>query len=147
MSHHIVVYANDTDGNMGISNIVYFTIVEIPVPPVIVVLSPLNTTYISTSVDLILIISKPTGWIGYSLDGAANVTITANTTLTDLSLGSHNIIVYANDTAGLMGASSKIYFTMKEAPPPGIDWTLIGAVAVICIVVGVVVGYFIKRKK
>jgi len=148
-SHNVIVYANDTDGNMGMSNIVYFTIVETPVPPVIAILSPENTTYTSTSVDLTLDINKATSWIGYSLDGEANVTMTGTTTtLTDLSLGSHNVIVYANDTtAGLMGASAKVYFTIEEAPSE-IDWTLIIAVVVIiCIVVAAVAVYLTRRKK
>jgi len=142
------VYANDTDGNMGASDRVYFTIAE-EAPPVIALASPRNKTYTEKSIPLELIISGTTSWIGYSLDGATNTTMTGTTTtLTDLTLGSHNIIVYANDTAGLMGTSDKIYFTIEEAPPPEIDWTLIAAVAIVCIVVGVAAGYFIvKRKK
>jgi nickel transport system substrate-binding protein len=147
-SHNIIVYANDTDGNMGMSNIVHFTIVETPLPPVIAIISPENTTYTSKSVALTLDISEDTDWIGYSLDGAANVTITGDITLTDLSLGSHNIIVYANDTAGLMGSSDTIYFTIEEAPPPEMDWTLIVAVVIIiCIVVGAVAVYLTRRRK
>jgi len=147
-SHRIVVYANDTYGNMGVSNTVYFVIVSVPVPPVIIILSPANTTYTSTSVDLILSISEATTWIRYSLDGAANVTITGTSvTLTGLSLGPHRIKVYANDTTGLIGSSSTVYFTIAEAPPPEINWILIIAVAVIFIVIGAVAVYFIIRKK
>jgi len=147
-SHKIVVYANDTHGNMGISNTVYFVIVAIPVPPVVIILSPANTTYTSTSVDLRLSISEATSWIGYSLDGAANVTITGTSaTLTGLALGSHRVRAYANDTTGLIGSSSTIYFTIAEAPAPEINWTLIIAVAVIFIVIGAVAVYFIMRRK
>ena len=146
-SHTIVIYANDTMGNMGISNAVYFVIAQVA-PPVVIIVSPENTTYTSTSVTLALSINEATEWIGYSLDGAANVTMTGtSTTLTGLSLGSHHITAYARDLTGLTGASNTIYFTIAEAPAPGIDWTLIGAVAIIFIVIGVVVGYFIKRKK
>jgi peptide/nickel transport system substrate-binding protein len=147
-SHNVTVYANDTDGNMAMSDTVDFTIVETPVPPVIAILSPENKTYTSTSVALTFEINKATSWIGYSLDGAATVTITENTTLTELTLGSHNVIVYANDTtAGLMGASAKVYFTIEEAPSE-IDWTLIIAVVVIiCIVVAIVAVYLTRRKK
>ena len=147
-SHRIVIYGNDTYGNMGISNTVYFVIVAIPMSPVIIILSPANTTYTSTSVDLILSISEATTWIRYSLDGAANVTITGTSaTLTGLALGSHRVRAYANDTTGLIGSSSTIYFTIKEAPAPEIDWTLIIAVAVIFIVIGAVAVYFIMRRK
>jgi len=147
-SHRIVVYANDTQGNMGVSNTVYFVIVTTPTPPVVIILSPGNTTYTSTSVDLRLSISEATSWIRYSLDGAANVTITGTSaTLTGLSIGSHWLRAYANDTTGLIGSSSTIYFTIAEAPAPGIDWTLIIAVAVIFIVVGAAAVYLIMRRK
>ena len=143
-SHNIIVYANDTDGNMGASDRVYFTVAE-EAPPVIALASPRNDTYTETSILLELIIVGTTSWIGYSLDGATNVTITGDTTLTDLTIGSHNIVVYVNGTTGLMGSSDIMYFTIEEAP--GIDWILIAAVAIICIVVGVAAGYFIVKYK
>jgi len=80
-------------------------------PPVIIVLSPQNTTYTTSSVPLTFTVNEATSWIGYSLDNQANVTITGNTTLTDLALGPHNIIVYANDNYGNTGSSDKVYFT------------------------------------
>jgi ABC-type transport system substrate-binding protein len=88
--------------------------------PEIAIISPANATYDITNVPLIFTVNEPTHWIGYSLDDAANVTITGNATLTDLSLGSHNIIVYANDTYGNMGASSRVYFTIDDIAPPNI---------------------------
>ena len=145
-SHNIIVYANGTEGNMGASDKVDFTI-ALEAPPVIALASPRNKTYTETSISLELVISGDTSWIGYSLDGEANVTITGDITLTDLSLGSHNIIVYANGTTGLMGSSDIMYFTIEEAPPPEIDWPLIAAVAIICIVVGVVAVYFIVKSR
>jgi parallel beta-helix repeat protein len=87
-------------------------------PPAITIISPQNITYTTSSVPLTFTINEPTSWIGYSLDGQANVTISGNTTLTGLSEGSHNIIVYANDTSGNMGASNRVYFTI--APPTGV---------------------------
>jgi peptide/nickel transport system substrate-binding protein len=147
-SHKVVVYANDTQGNMGTSNTVYFVIVSTPAPPVVIILSPANTTYTSTSLDLRLSISEATEWIKYSLDGAANVTITGTSaTLTGLSLGTHSIKVYANDTTGLIGSSSTLYFTIEEAEAPGIDWILIIAVAAIFVIVGAAVVYVIMRRK
>ncbi|MEA2089730.1 MAG: ABC transporter substrate-binding protein, partial [Thermoproteota archaeon] len=119
-----------------------------PAAPEIIIKSPKNKTYDTTDVELIFTINEATDWIGYSLDGAANITITGDTTLTDLSLGSHNIIVYANDTDGYMSSSDILYFTVEEAPPPEINWPLIVGVAVICIVVGVAAGYYwVTRKK
>jgi len=145
-SHNIIVYANDTEGNMGVSDRIYF-MVATEAPPVIGLASPRNKTYTETSIPLELIISEATSWIGYSLDGAANVTITGTTTtLTDLSLGSHSITAYATDLTDLTGSSDTVYFTV-EAAPSGINWPLIVAVAIICIVVGAVAAYFVTRKK
>jgi hypothetical protein len=81
--------------------------------PEITILSPQNTTYTATSIQLIFTINNETSWIGYSLDFHENVTITGNITLTELSEGGHNIIVFANDTTGLVGASETVYFTVS----------------------------------
>jgi len=113
--HSIIVFANDTNGNMGLSNLVYFTVDS--VSPNILILSPENTTYTTTSVPLTFVIDKATSWIGYSLNGQANETISGSTTLTGVLDGPHHIIVYANDTAGNMGASSTVYFTVDTTPP------------------------------
>ena len=61
--------------------------------------------------------NEPTDWVGYSLDGAANVTLTGYTTLKNLGLGSHGLIVYANDTSGNMG-SRFVSFNVKKIYPP-----------------------------
>jgi len=85
--------------------------------PSITILSPQNTTYTTSSIPLTFTVNEPTSWIGYSLDGQANVTISGNTTLTSLSDGQHSITVYANDTSGNMGASNKVFLTVQTPPP------------------------------
>jgi len=86
-------------------------------PPTINILSPLNATYGTNFVDLTFTIDEPTSWIGYSLDNQQNSTIAGNITLTDLSEGAHHVIIYANDTSGNMGLSSRVYFTLNYIPP------------------------------
>ena len=86
-------------------------------PPEITIISPENTTYGTSSIPLTFYINESTSWIGYSLDGAENVTITGNTTLNGLSDGPHNVIVFANDTIGFMGVSDQIFFTVDTTPP------------------------------
>jgi len=113
-SHYVAVYANDTFDNMGQST-VYFTVDTIP--PTIAVVSPENKTYNLADVPLTFTVDEATSWIGYTLDGQANVTITGNTTLFDLSDGSHDLVVYANDTAGHMGSSSTVYFAIDTTVP------------------------------
>ncbi len=81
-------------------------------PPSITVLSPQNKTYTANNIPLSFSVNESTSWIGYSLDNLANVTITGNTTLTELSSGVHTIVVYANDTSGNMGSSRTVYFNV-----------------------------------
>jgi len=84
-------------------------------PPIITILSPVNKTYCTTLVPITFTVNEPTSWIGYSLDGTANKTVTGNTSLL-LSYGSHNIIVYAKDMAGNEGASTKVTFKVNTPP-------------------------------
>ena len=94
--------------------------------PAITILSPLNAIYpiwipsepdppmpiviVVPPIPLTFTVNETTSWIGYSLDGQANVTITGNTNLAGLSLGPHSVVVYANDTAGNMGSSETVHF-------------------------------------
>jgi parallel beta-helix repeat protein len=87
------------------------------VPINITILSPINSgNYSATSIPLTYTVSEPASWCGYSLDGTANKTIPSctNITLSGLSYTTHNVIVYANDTSGNMGASGKVYFTVTS---------------------------------
>jgi len=108
--HTMTLFANDTAGNMGHSNTVNFTVDTLP--PNILILSPENKSYITSSIFLNFTINEATSWIGYSLDGQMNQTVSGNTTLTGLSDQAHTITVYANDTAGNMGYSAMVYFTV-----------------------------------
>ena len=114
-THYVVVYVNDNVGNMVASNRVYFT-VDSEAPSILLV-SPTNTAYASTSVPLEFVVYEPAFWIGYSLDDQMNVTVEGNITLADLSEGEHTITVYANDTAGHMGSSETVNFTVDSVPP------------------------------
>ncbi len=100
-------------------------------PPIITILSPENKTYTTTSVPFVTTLDECASWIGYSLDGEANKTVSGNmtfnllpqgllwinTTLSILSEGPHRITVYANDTTGNRGCSNTVYFKMDTNPP------------------------------
>jgi hypothetical protein len=81
-------------------------------PPAITVLSPQNQTYDGRLVPLNFTVYdfSPISWMGYSLDGQANATVTGNTTL-NVDKGSHSVVVYANDTYGNMGSSGAVCFS------------------------------------
>jgi hypothetical protein len=111
--HVLKVYANDSAGNLCSSDSIVFTVKDI-VPPSISILSVENKTYNTPDIPLNFAIDTPVSWIGYSLDNQANVTVAGNTTLTELSHGSHNLTVYANDTAGNVGASEITAFNVNK---------------------------------
>jgi hypothetical protein len=71
-----------------------------------------NKTYGANSIPLCLIVSKP-ATLEYCLDGQLNFTIFGNATLTGLSGGSHQLIVYAIDSAGLVGQTKLIQFAVN----------------------------------
>jgi hypothetical protein len=124
-THTMRVYANDTEGNMGNSTPVNFSIDA--TPPTIEISSPENITYNSRGVPLTFTLSEPSSWIGYSLDSNPNASIIGNTTITNLQNGSHAITIYANDTLGNMGQSSTVHFTIEitsdDTTPPTISIT------------------------
>jgi hypothetical protein len=81
------------------------------------ILSPTNQTYSTNSIPLTFTVNRHTSWIGYSLDEQANVTICGNTTLTDLTDGTHCIVVYAKEECGPMGKSNTACFAVDTTPP------------------------------
>jgi hypothetical protein len=83
----------------------------------ITISSPLdNATYNSNSLSLAFTLSKAASWIGYSIDGRPNVTISGNSDI-QTSDGQHTLIVYANDTTGQVGSSDPISFITDTTPP------------------------------
>ena len=112
--HHIIIYANDTLGNMGVSQTVYFSIDN--TAPVITLMSPQAQTYSVADVPLAFIINEQVKEISYSLDGQAAISITGNTTLPALPDGNHNVTIYATDELGNSGASVEISFTISTFP-------------------------------
>jgi parallel beta-helix repeat protein len=120
-------------------------------PPAISIVSPENKTYTVNQVSLTFTVSKPTSWIGYSLDGQANITIAGNTTLTGLSDGSHRLIVYAKDRDEKTGTSGTIHFTVAQTQPQPsepfpLTWIAV-AMAIIAIGIVALLVYFKKIKK
>lgn len=107
--HLVNVTVSDNQGNFNFTN---WSFIVDAHAPTITIISPINdTTYNNSSINLNYSVNEETMWEGYSLDGAANVTLTGNTTLANLTGGMHNVIVYANDTAGKMN-SSIVWFTV-----------------------------------
>jgi hypothetical protein len=138
--HRLIVYVNDTFGNLVSSGAVYFSVDTLP--PRLVVLSPENRSYGESDIQSVFTVDEPVSWMAYSLDGHDNVTITTNVTLAVLQDGSHNITFYATDLAGHNGTSRTVYFNV--APFPTV-WVVGVAVT---ITIGVAATYLLlKRRK
>jgi hypothetical protein len=82
-----------------------------PPTPIPIIISPENTNYTTTNITqftlpLTFTINETASWIGYSLDNQSRITIHENKTLSELSIGSHNITLFASGTFGNMGISN-----------------------------------------
>ncbi len=135
----VVLNVSDYSGNWNTDGVVVRV-------RIITIQSPRNMTYHTGEVLLDLIGSPSFSWIGYSLDSQANVTVAENATLSELTLGLHNLTVYAHDATGNTWVSDPVYFSvdLKEAAPSLIE------AAVIFVMVGVISGFallYLKKLK
>ncbi len=114
--------------------------------PAVSLLSP-NAAYNVSNVPLMFTADKALDWAGYSLDGAKNITVTGNSTITNLFDGRHNVTVYANDTDGNMVSSQTAVFNVTLPPAPfptaPVAAVLIASVAIACMGAAV---YYRKKK-
>lgn len=116
------------------------------VPPKIQMLSPLDANYSVSNVTLTFALNKAASWMGYSLDGQANVTITGNATITNLLGGAHNVTVYAKDALGNVGKSQTINFGVVEAKRP-FPTLLVGVATGVAIVAAGAILFVALRKR
>jgi len=115
--------------NYGYHQLIYWDS-YCPPPPEIVIQSPENRTYTSGNVSLTFSVDKPVTWMGFSLDGQAQTTLTENTTLYNLPDGPHNVTVYAKDEFENMGVSETIHFNIAQPAGEPFPVTLmIGSIA------------------
>jgi hypothetical protein len=138
---HYLQYRDLTMANR--SAIVFFAVDT--VSPKIVFSSPKNVTYDSSDVSVNFTVDELFSKCSYSLDGQDNVTIAGNMTLAGLLDGEHSLTLFAIDSAGNIGSSETIYFTV-DVPEP------FPVVPVVAVIVAAVVGagllvYFKKRNK
>jgi N-acetylneuraminic acid mutarotase len=117
-------------------------------PPVVSVLSPeKDITYNASDIPLIFTINEYVSWMGYSLDGQDNVTITGNATLNGLPNGSHNLTVYVTNQYGNMGASEIAYFSVEASEPFPTIPVAVGASAASLAIIGVGLLFYFKRHR
>ena len=116
---------------------VHFTVSNISI------LSPQNKTYTTSNVPLLFEAHVSFTQIAYTLDGQKKVTVSENTTLTDIPNGDHNVTLYLTDEAGNTGVSETIYFIV-ETPFPA---TMVIAPIPLVVVFGLVLRVYFKKRK
>jgi len=110
-------------------------------PPVVTLINPQGKTYETGEIPLVVTVNEQVSAISYVLDAHPEVTITGNTTLSGLAVGSHNITVSAQDSAGLIGSSSTIQFTVVARFPTEL------AIASVTVVAAASIGFLTYFKR
>ncbi|NUB91114.1 hypothetical protein HT576_08780 [Haloterrigena sp. SYSU A121-1] len=106
--HDVKVWVNTSDHITSES--ASFTVdTSTPLPTIH---SPENTTYTTGSVDIDVTADESISTWKYNLDSGGNTTFIPNTSITGLSDGNHDIIVYAEDEAGNTNSSQE-WFTIN----------------------------------
>lgn len=140
---------------------VYFTIDpdadSIPVdstPPIITYVSLENAIYNRSDIPLNFTVDEATSRVAYSLDGKDNVTVAGNTTLTNVTVGAHNLTVYAWDTAENVAASKTVNFEVDDLTAASLSSSesfllvlVVAAPLAVAIVFILGMLFYIKRRK
>jgi hypothetical protein len=147
-SERYSMWVTDPADGSGSSKVVYFA-VTIPKPVIKILSIDQQQTFSVDAVPLDFTVSKPVSWMGYSLDGQDNVTVSGNTTLTDLPQGTHDLLVYATDSYGQTAKSLIRHFTIDTTTfSLSFPTTLVTALALIsAAAVLIAVLFYFKRRK
>ena len=137
-SHYVTMYANDSAGNMGASDTVYFSVDN--VAPSIVIFSPTNQSYGETDIQLIFTVDETAASLSYSLDGQKKEEIIGNVTLPALSNGAHRVTVYAVDAMG-NASEETVYFNIAPFP------VLLVIALIVVIIIVVAAAYIVFKLK
>lgn len=109
--NHLKVYCNDSLGNTGLNDSVFFSVDTIA--PFVVIVEPVEKTY-NTMWVLVNITTDGSDWCGASLNGNENTTLENHSIIHSVdwsinmtidALDSNNITVYCNDSTGNMNHS------------------------------------------
>jgi len=114
-------------------------------PPSVLIMSPEASTYNTSEVPLDFAVNESVSQVAYSLDRQGNVTVSGNMTLTGLSDGAHNIVVYSWDDAGNVGASETVHFSIKQ--PEIFPTLLVVAIVVMVVVVCLLLLLYFRRRR
>lgn len=124
--------SSDADGDgicdspyvLDASNIDYLPLTYDHFPPSVVIISPQNTTYATSTVTINVSATDPSGvsTVIAQIDGTTNITLTYTNgyyvgTTPTLSDGPHYVRIYANDTLGYTNSTETVTFAIDTTPP------------------------------
>ena len=146
-NHTLNAYAFYTNGEV-MSTQEIFKIDSSYSLPIITVLSPLNQTYSSNEIPLTYTVNGEIMWAGYALDRLGLNHSNVNVTLTQLSEGSHKILISLT-TTDYAYASQTIYFNVDTSQTSGItlNQTSIIVIATVAIIVAALVLVILYKRK
>jgi hypothetical protein len=103
--------------------------INVDAAPTVAIQLPANTTYFTGNTSLNFTVSDELGvsacW--YSLDSGANTTLANCGNITfNASVGSHTLVVYANDTSNNVGSAS-VGFSVSSNAPPSVSGVVLSA--------------------
>jgi hypothetical protein len=117
--------------------------------PIIIIYSPLNQSYATTSITLSVSSSKLINTWYYSLNGSGAVEFTPNTTIIAVNGSLNNIMVFGNDTLNQYGLDREYFgvYIASETPPleqpsfyvtiRGLSFGIIGVFTILIFIIGI----------
>jgi hypothetical protein len=144
--HSITVYTMDALGQETSASS-YFSLLFSTYPGQLKLLSPQNLTCVG-NVTLAVAKNGAVTWVAYSLDNQTENLLFGNITLTNLSLGTHSLILRFGDILGNIGNES-VQFTVAERLPQTFPMAPIVATSAVSVALAVALAavYFKKRKR
>jgi len=124
-------------------NTIYFSIDCSPLN--LTVLSPKNTTYANSDMPLNFALNKQAN-ATYCLDQNDQAALNGNCTLTDLSIGEHNITITAEDAAGNT-VTQTANFTITNPTPTLEPLTIAVIILAAGLIIETILFILVKRKK
>ncbi len=115
--HQLLLYANDSAGNFGLNDSVYFS-VDLT-PPEIIIAHPTGADVTSGSMVVQITTNERSSVCNYSMSGAVNTSISSSDNLTFLNVittpsdGNHNIVFYCSDMAGNINTTNISFLVRK----------------------------------
>ena len=116
-NHHLLLYTNDSAGNFGLNDSVYFS-VDLT-PPQISIIHPAGGDVTSGSMVVQLLINEIASICNYSVSGGVNSSISTTDNLTFLEVvstpgdGIHTMVFYCADTAYNLNTTNITFLVRK----------------------------------